>query len=394
MSHLFSRETMNYSCTYACLSFFSLTLIGSFLSCSQKGVTTESADNPGLTVPAEDYYTLNDFASVEKYDVHVHVNTTDTAFFTQAKTDNFRLLLINVDVPSLPSIDKQQQLALAQVRAFPQQVAYASTISVADFNQPHWQEQTLAYLKNSFAQGAVGVKVWKNIGMELKDREGRFVMIDHPAFEPVFNFIARNNIPLLSHQGEPRNCWLPVEEMTTENDRRYFSQHPQYHMYLHPDYPSYEDQIQARDRMLEKHPDLQVVSVHLGSLEWNVDELAKRLDKYPHMAVDMAARIPHLHHQAATDWQKVHGFFITYQDRILYGTDLTISPEANPASVQKNAHQTWLNDWQFFVTDDAMSNSSQLQFKGLKLPRPVVDKIYRENARKWIPGLAKPGDKI
>ncbi len=65
-------------------------------------------------------------------------------------------------------------------------------------------------------------------------------------------------------------------------------------MYLHPEFPSYEDQIKARDHMLEKHPDLKFIGAHLGSLEWSADELAKRLDKFPNMVVDMAARISHL----------------------------------------------------------------------------------------------------
>lgn len=167
-------------------------------------------------------------------------------------------------------------------------------------------------------------------------------------------------------------------------------------MYKHPEYPSYEDQINARDHMVEKHPDLKVVSVHLASLEWNVDEIAKRLDKYPNMAVDMAARISHLQHQAATDWQKVHDFFIKYQDRLLYGTDIIVRPDekVTPSEIKEGAHKVWLDDWQFFTTNEPLSNSSQKEYKGLKLPREVVDKIYYHNALKWIPGISKTQPKL
>ena len=74
---------------------------------------------------------------------------------------------------------------------------------------------------------------------------------------------------------EPRNCWLPLEEMTVKNDRRYFQNNPQYHMYLHPEMPSYEEQLAARDRMLGKHPNLPFLGAHFGSLEWSVDALAR-----------------------------------------------------------------------------------------------------------------------
>lgn len=379
---------MNYHRKYTCLGLFVLSLLGCLQNCSQKKATTAAVKE----TPAAEFYSMGDFRAVEKYDVHVHIFTNDPAFYNQAKEDNFYLLNVNVDAPDLPPIEEQQNYAVKQTKAFPQQVSYATTISVKNFNKADWQQQTLAYLKDSFAKGAVGVKVWKNIGMELKDAEGKFVMIDHPQFDPILDYIANHKITLHSHQGEPKNCWLPVEKMTVEGDKKYFSEHPQYHMYRHPEYPSYEDQVNARDHMLEKHPGLKVVSVHLGSLEWSVGELGKRLDKYPNMAVDMAARISHLQYQAITDWQKVHDFVMKYQDRLLYGTDTGMSEKEDPSEVKKHVHQTWTNDWKFFTTDEKMSNDSKATFKGLKLPKEVVDKIYRKNAQQWIPGIVKPKD--
>ncbi len=340
--------------------------------------------------PAPEYYSVDDFKSVKKYDTHVHVYTPEATFIKQAQQDNFHLLDINGYLfPGSPPIEDQQALAVKHVKEFPKQIDYATTISVKNFNADNWQKETIDYLKKSFSQGAIGVKVWKNIGMELKDKQGKFVMIDNPKFDPVFDYIAKNKITLLSHQGEPKDCWLPLDQMTVEGNKRYYTKNPQYHMYLHPEYPSYEDQMKARDHMLEKHPDLKVVSVHLASLEWSVDEIAKRLDKYPNLAVDIAARIAHLQHQAVTDWQKVHDFFIKYQDRILYGSDITTTNNNNPTGIQQNTHNAWLRDWKFFVTEEKLSNSNNIEFKGLRLPRAVVDKLYCKNAEKWLPGFTK-----
>jgi predicted TIM-barrel fold metal-dependent hydrolase len=371
---------------------YALGLVLLLTSCSQKNnteTTGQDADSTRNRATAE-HYSLDDFASVDKIDSHIHIRTPDTTFLKQAEEDNFRLVDINVDGPSSPAVKNQQEQALRHVKSFPGRTVLVSAFTVKNWTDPDWQAKTLAYLKDAFAKGAVGVKVWKNIGMELRDKNGKFVMIDDPRFDPIFEYMAKNNIPLLSHQGEPKNCWLPVEQMTVEGDKRYFSEHPQYHMYLHPEYPSYEDQIGARDRMIEKHPDLKVISVHLASLEWDVAEIAKRLDKYPNMAVDMAARIPHLHNQAEKDWQKVHDFFIKYQDRILYATDFVITESAKPENVKKNTHETWLRDWKFFATDQVLTNvNTSGEFKGLKLPKEVIDKIYRKNAEKWIHGLAR-----
>ena len=57
-----------------------------------------------------------------------------------------------------------------------------------------------------------------------------------------------------------------------------YSRNPQYHGFLHPEVPGYEKQIQARDNLLARHPRLKVVGCHLGSLEYDVDEIAKRLE--------------------------------------------------------------------------------------------------------------------
>jgi len=336
------------------------------------------------------YYTAGDFRSVEKYDTHVHLRIDDSSFIIQSKEDNFQLLNINNANPAAPPIEEQQSIAIKLLKEYPERIAYATTFSVKNWNDPDWKKQTIAYLKNSFSHGAIAVKVWKNIGMDLKDKNGRYVMIDDPRFDPILNFIASNHIPVIGHLGESRNSWLPLEKMTVTSTRIYDSIHPQYHIYLHPEMPSYEDHINAKDHMLEKHPDLVFIGAHLGSLEWSVDELAKRLDKFPNMAVDMAERIAHFQYQAINNWQKVHDFIIKYQDRLLYATDIIGDGTKTPEDRNAHAHNLRLNDWIFFTTDEVMHNAQvKGEFKGLKLPREVIDKIYRKNAEKWLPGIKK-----
>jgi predicted TIM-barrel fold metal-dependent hydrolase len=136
--------------------------------------------------------------------------------------------------------------------------------------------------------------------------------------------------------------------------------------------------------MLAKHPDLKFIGCHLGSLEWNVDSLAKRLDLFPNMVVDMSARICHLQFQSARNRDRVRDFCIKYQDRLLYGTDSGYSGSNNPDRFKNGMHETWINDWKYFVTDDEMtSDTFRGTFIGLRLPKEVVDKIYNENAIKW-----------
>ncbi|MFQ6116022.1 MAG: amidohydrolase family protein, partial [bacterium] len=201
-------------------------------------------------------------------------------------------------------------------------------------------------------------------------------------------YLAKKKIPVVGHLGEPKNCWLPVEEMTVNNDKEYFKAHPEYHMYVHPEFPSYEDQIHAIERRLERHPDLKFIGAHLGSLEWSVNELAKRLDKFPNMAVDFAHRMGHIQYQSIRDREKVQDFFIQYQDRLIYGSDLKADGTDAPEDLKKRLQETWLSHWKYFTTDEMMTAPEvNGEFRGLALPREVVEKIYRTNAEKWFSGI-------
>ncbi len=333
-----------------------------------------------------EYYSLDDYEKVDKIDVHIHVESDRDAFVEQAKKDNFRLLNIVVDVSrGVEWIEEQYNYCLGQKTRHPNDFEFATSFSMEKWDDPDWTENTLDWLNKGIEEGAVAVKVWKNIGMVFRDKDGELVMIDDPKLDTIFSMLTSKKIPVIGHLGEPKNCWLPLEEMTTNNDKKYFEEHPQYHMYKHPELPSYEDQIAARDRMLEKNPKLIFIGAHMGSLEWSVDELAKRLDKFPNMSVDMAARIGQLFYQSQEDREKVRQFFIKYQDRVLYATDMADGGKRNVADLQSEMHRIWLRDWEYLATDDVMTSELLTgEFKGLQLPREVIDKIYSKNARKWL----------
>src|SRR5208283_2095124 len=108
----------------------------------------------------------------------------------------------------------------------------------------------------------------------------------------------------------------------------YYQQHPEWFMFLHPDHPSQQAILAARDRMLANNPMLRVVGCHLGSMELDVDEIARHFDRYPNFAVDTAGRVVYFMVQSP---EKVRAFLIKYQDRVLYGTDLDLMPWADTA---------------------------------------------------------------
>jgi predicted TIM-barrel fold metal-dependent hydrolase len=337
------------------------------------------------TSNSEKYYSEADFQKVDKADVHIHIFTQGNNFMDQAMKDNFKVVNIALDASNdMASVRRQFRFCMLQQKNNPSTVEIASAFSMEGWDEPDWLEKNMAWLDSCINNGALAVKIWKNIGMVYRDKKDSLIMIDNPRFDPIFKMLKDRKITVIGHLGEPKNCWLPLEEMTTNNDRSYFRDHPQYHMYQHPDLPSYEDQIRARDNMLEKNPDLTFVGAHLGSLEWSVDALAKTLDKFPNMAVDMAARMGQIFYQTHADREKVREFFIKYQDRLLYATDMGDEGQEKEA-LRKEMHETWLRDWRFFVTDDTLTcDLVNESYQGIKLPQHVVDKIYYQNAKKWF----------
>jgi predicted TIM-barrel fold metal-dependent hydrolase len=121
-------------------------------------------------------------------------------------------------------------------------------------------------------------------------------------------------------------------------------------------------------------------------METDVDEIARRFDRYPNFAVDMAARMEYLMIQPR---EKVRNFLIKYQDRVLYGTDLEfLAADATPDAL-KEWQETYARDWKFLATDQMLDYRGH-RVEGLALPELVLRRIFHDNAVHWIPGIAAP----
>ncbi|MBB5716629.1 amidohydrolase family protein [Sphingomonas aerophila] len=344
--------------------------------------------------PSPATYSEQDFDRLPKFDAHFHANRYDPGALATARRDRFELLSINVDYPDFPPLPEQAAIAERMRGDDSIHFQFTTAFSMDGFGTPGWSERTIRTIDAAVAKGAVAVKVWKNIGMIASDSAGKRVFLDDPRFDPVMKHLEERGIPLIAHQGEPKNCWLPLDQMTTDNDREYFREHPEYYMYLHPNEPSYEQLMSARDRFVARHPRLAFDGAHMASLEWSVDELARFFDRYPNAVVDLAARLSNLQVQSNADLPKVRAFFIKYQDRIMYGTDLTDSPPDPHARAQNppatddfpgQEDRVWRADWRYLATPLSQHvDAINADAKGLGLPREVINKIYWANAHRFF----------
>lgn len=268
----------------------------------------------------------------------------------------------------------------------PDRFAWCTSVDLPDF-ATDYADRAIAGLERDFSAGAVACKFWKNIGMELKAPSGEFLFIDDPFFDPIYEYLAKVGKPALMHMAEPLACWQPLD--AKNGHYGYYSKHPEWHMYGRPEYPSHADLIDARDRVLARHPRLRVIGAHLGSLEYDVAEVAARLDRFPNFAVDTSARA---HNLALQDSSVVRAFFLAYSDRLLFGTDLVQRESRLSLSRQERLAQLealerrFQSEFAYYESGSTVSVRA-IETRGLNLPADVLDRFYHANAKAWYPGL-------
>ncbi len=318
-----------------------------------------------------------------RIDTHIHIHRDAPALLSAIKAARWRGLDIVVCPASGgEAFDLEEKLrATAKVsRDSGGTLAWASTFDARGFEDRDFTERTIARLRQSFADGAIGVKIWKNIGMSIKGKSRAYLLPDDASLRPVYEAILKAEKTLVAHLAEPDGAWLPLDAKNPE--LRYYSANPQWHLYGKSGAPVKEDILKARDRVLAMYPKLRVVGCHLGSDEDDLGRLAKRLDAYPNFAVDTAARVRYF---ARGDREAVRQFLTHYQDRVLYATDFSFR-EGEPAAAGRSLQIVHDRDWAFFSGGDSMEYDGK-PTRGLGLPDAVLRKMFRENALRWLPGI-------
>ncbi len=327
---------------------------------------------------------LPQFVALDPIDTHTHAFQDAPELYALLKRLNLHTLditLVDNFSPDLKDLAKTRKEAWAVVHHSDGYIAMCSTFDPFKYNQPGFAENANRIINEDFSHGAVAVKIWKNVGMEIKDAKGNYIMPDNPIFEPIFKNIAAHNKTLIAHLADPNTIWEAPNPKAADYD--YYIHHPELYMYTKPGAPSKASILVARDHVLDANPNLRVVGAHLGSMEADFNQLAQHLDKYPNFAVDLAARMPYVEKQPRAD---LIAFITKYQDRLIYATDNEFPPDANAQNSMKEWEERYANDWRFFATDDVLESQGHT-VQGLALPQPILRKLYHDNAVKWFPGI-------
>jgi len=236
-------------------------------------------------------------------------------------------------------------------------------------------ENQVNIIRNAVSKGAIGLKVYKSLGLTNKDSKGERVRVDDERLGPIWDVCGELNIPVLIHSADPFQFWLPKDN---QNERWFELKEKPNRYYGDSDFiPPFEDIIREQHTIFERHKNTTFINAHLGWMGNDLKKLGEHLDKHTNVMTEFGAVIAELGRQPKTARQ----FFIDYQDRIMFGKD----------SYNKEEFYTYFrileSDDEYF--DYFRKRHAFWKMYGLNLPDAVLKKIYYQNALKIFPSIPK-----
>ncbi len=253
-------------------------------------------------------------------------------------------------------------------------------------NEPGWTEKTVRELERCFRAGAQGLKISKELGLDLKDKDGSYIQTDDPRLDAIWALCARYNRPVVHHVGDQIGRFLPIGPENERYEAGLWREDTRgnYHGTGHP---GFEEINRHRENMLRKHPKTIFVVAHLGMMGFDLKQVAAMLDTFPNAMVDVSAAIQEVGRQP----RAARKFFLAHADRVVFGTDAM-------ADRKDDLDGFWRPHFRFFETlDEYFDHPAQMlsplgaplhgrwKIYGVGLPDDVLRKIYYENALRYLP---------
>jgi uncharacterized protein len=268
--------------------------------------------------------------------------------------------------------ERLKQLIAAMKGRHPDRFIIFANMSFNDLNEPGYGERQAKRLEEDVKNGAQGLKVFKNFGMDLKFKNGERVKVDDPNFDPVWAMCAKLKIPVLIHIAEPSVFFDPIDRF---NER--WLELNQFPGRARPPekYPTFETLMTERNNMLKKNPKTNFILAHLGYHGNDLARLGKLFDTYPNAYVDNAAVLAELGRQPYA----AYDFHVKYQDRILFGKDIY---NVDEYKMYFRVYETRDEYIEYYRKRHAF-----WRIYGFQLPDEVLKKVYYKNALRLIPGM-------
>jgi predicted TIM-barrel fold metal-dependent hydrolase len=250
-------------------------------------------------------------------------------------------------------------------------------------NEPNYAQLQADLVAQAKADGARGLKITKTLGLYFKDSAGKLVKVDDPRFDPMWEVCGALGLPVAIHVSDPLAFFLPIDRFNERFEE--LNNHPDWSFYG-PGFPSNAELLDARDRVIARHPKTTFVALHVGNFAEDLGHVSRSLDRFPNLHVDIAARIGELGRQPRASRR----FFEKYQDRILFGTDAV--PKGDEFPQQVFCDELYRIYFRFLETEDEYFDyaparvppQGRWRIYGLGLPEGILRKVYSENAARIL----------
>ena len=257
---------------------------------------------------------------------------------------------------------------------YPDRFYILANIDWSNLDEPDFSTIAVKKLEDSVKRGVQGLKIFKDLGLTIRESQGNYLRVDSPKLDPIWEKCGELGIPVLIHTSDPVAFFTPLDE---KNERlEELIDHPDW-MFNRPEYYSKLELLRQRDNVLERHPYTTFIGAHVGCYPENLQMVSEWLDRYPNFYVDLSARLSELGRQPYS----ARRFIIKYADRILWGSDGN--------AMNQSIEEMFGIHWRFFESDDeyfdiTLNHKIQGRWNvhGLFLPDDVLKKIYSENAVK------------
>ena len=268
--------------------------------------------------------------------------------------------------------------------AFKDRVLQFARINWNGINEPGWSEKAAAELDRCFRNGAQGLKIAKELGLSIKNRDGSYIQADDPRLDPIWEMCAKHNKPVMIHLSDSYGRFLPIGPENERYEAGLWRSSPEGNYYK-TGHPTPDVIEKARENMHTRHPNTRFVNAHFAMLYYDMDKVAALLDRFPNADIELSATVQDLGRAP----RMIREFFLKYQDRILFGSD------GNPG---RGIEEFWVPHWRFLETfDEHFDHPAQLRsatgaplhgrwrIYGIGLPDDVLRKVYYANALKYLP---------
>jgi len=316
-------------------------------------------------------------------DVHNHLGG-GTGILTAERVRHYVAEMDAAGVRTVVNLDggwgeRLKESIAALDNAYPGRFLTYALLDFSGIDDPGWSQRETARLCESFEAGAKGLKFHKSLGLGVRYKDGRFLPVDDPKLDPIWETCARFKRPIEIHTGDPGAFFTPLDRHSERWHE--LNAHPEW-LFYGKDYPARAELHAQRNRAIARHPGTTFICAHMANDGEDLAQIGQWLDTYPNMYVDIDARISELGRQPYS----ARRLFLKYQDRIMFGTD---------TSPNRAAYRIY---YRFLETDDEYFDPAGghhpqgfWMIYGVFLPKDVLEKLYFKNAERLLFGLNSAG---